>query len=77
MRRGKEVWSGKKRWVWIIGDSWAMLDTRSSGENGGDRVLMDHEPEDGGEREAEFFGEVRGERLNQGAGVVGEVGRQW
>lgn len=40
-----------------------------SGENGGDKVFE----EDEGEPVGEVFGEVRGERHNQGAGPVGEL----
>lgn len=43
------------------------------GEKGGDRVKW----EDVGEREGEFCGEVRGERHNQGAGLVGEPCGKW
>lgn len=51
-----------------------MLDTMVSEENGGEKahggekVPLDHEPED----EGEICGEVRGERPNQGAGEMGD-----
>ncbi len=49
-----------------------MLDTGLSGENGGDKVLMEHELENG-EYVGEVCGEVRGERHNQRGGAGGEM----
>lgn len=54
------------------GDLWGLLDTRVSGENGGEKVPTDHEPED----EGEVCREVRGERPDQLAAVVGELDRK-
>lgn len=53
---------GRRRLSWKGGENlWGMLDTNVSGENTGEKVPADHEPEE----EGDICGEVRGERFNQ------------
>lgn len=57
---------GRKLWPWKAGENvWGMLDTRVSGENGGEKVPVDHEPDDPGEICGEVFGEVDSKRSEE------------